>query len=70
MERCDLLCSNGKKDTGCSGSGFFDTFSIHRQYECTTIAPKINHVTKLTDSQQQIAQLERTRVYEQAALNV
>jgi hypothetical protein len=58
-----------KKDTGCSGSGFFDTFSIHRHNEYTTIAPKIYHVTKLTDSQQQIAQLERMRVYEHAALN-
>lgn len=59
-----------KKDSGCPGSGFFDTFSIHRNDEYTTIAPNIKHVTELTDSQQQkIAQLERTRVYEHAALN-
>ena len=40
-----------KKDTGCSGSGFFDTFSIHRHDEYTTIAPNINHVSELTDTQ-------------------
>lgn len=59
-----------KKDTGCPGSGFFDTFSIHRSDEYKAIAPNIDHVTELTDLQQQtIAQLERTRVYQHAALN-
>lgn len=59
-----------KKDTGCPGSGFFDTFSIHRNAEYEAIAPNIRHVTRLTDLQQQaITQLERARVYQHAALN-
>lgn len=56
-----------RKHTGCPGSGFFDTYSIHRRDEYKRIAGGMIHVTELSVSQQQqITELERVRVYAHA----
>lgn len=59
-----------KKDTGCPGDGFFDTFKIKRLSEYESIAGAGAFTLDLTqDQKEKITAAERTRVYTHAASN-
>ena len=57
-----------KKDTGCPGDGFFDTFKIKRLSEYEAIAGKGTLTLDLAVQQKrEITTAERSRVYEHAS---